>query len=53
MREVYVIGGNRSFEKRPIDRLIAAGDRVTVVDRGSSPPPAGGLHPVAGRNTAV
>ncbi|MEU6216887.1 NAD-dependent epimerase/dehydratase family protein [Streptomyces sp. NPDC047022] len=50
MRDVCVIGGNRYFGKRLIDRLTAAGDRVTVVNRGSSPPPAGTVHLVADRD---
>ncbi|WP_371599519.1 NAD-dependent epimerase/dehydratase family protein [Streptomyces sp. NBC_00564] len=50
MREVCVIGGNRYFGKRVIARLIAAGDRVTVINRGSSPPPPGAIHLVADRN---
>ncbi|MFD4627631.1 NAD-dependent epimerase/dehydratase family protein [Streptomyces sp. NPDC058475] len=50
MREVCVIGGNRYFGKRLIARLMAAGDRVTVINRGSSAPPAGTVHLVADRN---
>ncbi|WP_274564981.1 NAD-dependent epimerase/dehydratase family protein [Streptomyces spiramyceticus] len=50
IREVLVIGGNRYFGKRLIARLIAAGDRVTVLNRGSSPPPAGVRQLVADRN---
>lgn len=50
MREVCVIGGSRYFGKRVIARLIAAGDRVTVINRGSSPPPPGTIHLVADRN---
>ncbi|MFC8670166.1 NAD-dependent epimerase/dehydratase family protein [Streptomyces sp. NPDC057199] len=50
MREVCVIGGNRYFGKRLIARLTAAGDRVTVINRGSSAPPAGTIHLVADRN---
>ena len=50
MRDVLVIGGNRYFGKRLIDRLIAAGDRVTVLNRGSAPPPAGVIHLVADRD---
>ncbi|MGI5458090.1 hypothetical protein ACQEWB_33920 [Streptomyces sp. CA-249302] len=46
-REILAIGGNRYFGKRLIARLPAAGDRVTVLNRGSSPPPAGALHLVA------
>jgi nucleoside-diphosphate-sugar epimerase len=49
-REVLVIGGNRYFGKRLIARLLAAGDRVTVLNRGSSAPPAGAVHLIAERN---
>lgn len=49
-REVLVIGGNRYFGKRLVARLLAAGDRVTVLNRGSSPPPPGAIHLVADRN---
>ncbi|MCI3273203.1 NAD-dependent epimerase/dehydratase family protein [Streptomyces cylindrosporus] len=49
-REILVIGGNRYFGKRLIARLLAAGDRVTVLNRGSSPPPAGAVHLVADRD---
>ncbi|MFE9019508.1 NAD-dependent epimerase/dehydratase family protein [Streptomyces sp. NPDC007808] len=49
-REVLVIGGNRYFGKRLIARLLAAGDRVTVLNRGSSPPPPGTVHLVADRD---
>ncbi|MET8855855.1 NAD-dependent epimerase/dehydratase family protein [Streptomyces sp. NPDC004579] len=50
MREICVIGGNRYFGKRLISRLLAAGDRVTVVNRGSSAPPAGTVHLIADRD---
>ncbi|MEV8530927.1 NAD-dependent epimerase/dehydratase family protein [Streptomyces sp. NPDC051211] len=50
MREVCVIGGSRYFGKRLIERLLAAGDRVTVVNRGSARPPAGAVHVIADRN---
>ncbi|WAU84783.1 NAD-dependent epimerase/dehydratase family protein [Streptomyces sp. Qhu-G9] len=50
MREVCVIGGNRYFGKRLIDRLLMAGDRVTVVNRGSSAPPPGAIHLIADRD---
>ncbi|WP_055530780.1 NAD-dependent epimerase/dehydratase family protein [Streptomyces graminilatus] len=50
MRDVLVMGGNRYFGKRLIDRLIAAGDRVTVLNRGSAPAPAGAIHLVADRD---
>ncbi|MFJ6902257.1 NAD-dependent epimerase/dehydratase family protein [Streptomyces hokutonensis] len=49
-REVLVIGGNRYFGKRLIARLQAAGDRVTVLNRGSSAPPAGAAHLIADRD---
>ncbi|PAZ11989.1 reductase [Streptomyces sp. SA15] len=50
MRDVLVIGGNRYFGKRLIARLLEAGNRVTVLNRGSSAPPAGAFHLVADRN---
>ncbi|MFF0204696.1 NAD-dependent epimerase/dehydratase family protein [Streptomyces sp. NPDC005017] len=49
-REILVIGGNRYFGKRLIERLLAAGDRVTVLNRGSAPPPPGAAHLVADRD---
>ncbi|AWT45576.1 NAD-dependent epimerase/dehydratase family protein [Streptomyces actuosus] len=49
-RNVLVIGGNRYFGKRLVERLLAAGDRVTVLNRGSSPPPPGAAHLVADRD---
>ncbi|MCM1972794.1 MULTISPECIES: NAD-dependent epimerase/dehydratase family protein [unclassified Streptomyces] len=49
-REVLVIGGSRYFGKRLIRRLLSAGDRVTVLNRGSSAPPAGAAHLVADRD---
>ncbi|MET9736385.1 NAD-dependent epimerase/dehydratase family protein [Streptomyces sp. NPDC006458] len=49
-REILVIGGNRYFGKRLIERLLAAGDRVTVLNRGSAPPPPGAEHLVADRD---
>lgn len=49
-REVLVIGGNRYFGKRLIARLLAAGDRVTVLNRGSAPPPTGTVHLIADRD---
>ncbi len=50
MREVLVIGGNRYFGKRLIARLLAAGDRVTVLNRGSAPPPPGVIQLIADRD---
>ncbi|MGW2528280.1 NAD-dependent epimerase/dehydratase family protein [Streptomyces sp. NPDC001595] len=49
-REILVIGGNRYIGKRLIERLLAAGDRVTVLNRGSSAAPPGTLHLVADRD---
>ncbi|MFF1477346.1 NAD-dependent epimerase/dehydratase family protein [Streptomyces sp. NPDC058301] len=49
-RNVLVIGGNRYFGKRLITRLVTAGDHVTVLNRGSSPPPPGTDHLVADRD---
>ncbi|MEV1069327.1 NAD-dependent epimerase/dehydratase family protein [Streptomyces sp. NPDC050263] len=49
-REVLVIGGNRYFGKRLISRLLSAGDRVTVLNRGSSAPPPGAVHLIADRD---
>ncbi|MFE9373255.1 NAD-dependent epimerase/dehydratase family protein [Streptomyces sp. NPDC006711] len=49
-REVLVIGGNRYFGKRLIARLLAAGDRVTVLNRGSTPPPPGVRQLIADRD---
>lgn len=49
-REILVIGGNRYFGKRLVARLLAAGDRVTVLNRGSSPPVVGAAHLVADRD---
>lgn len=49
-REILVIGGNRYFGKRLIARLLAAGNSVTVLNRGSSAPPPGVMHLVADRN---
>ncbi|WP_286252200.1 NAD-dependent epimerase/dehydratase family protein [Streptomyces graminofaciens] len=50
VRKILVIGGNRYFGKRLIARLLAAGNRVTVLNRGSSPPPPGAIHLVADRD---
>ncbi|MER6030842.1 NAD-dependent epimerase/dehydratase family protein [Streptomyces sp. NPDC001851] len=49
-REVLVIGGSRYFGKRLITRLLAAGDQVTVLNRGSSAPPPEAVHLVADRD---
>lgn len=47
---VCVIGGSRYFGRRVVERLVAGGHRVTVVNRGSVPPPAGARHLVADRD---
>ncbi|GAA0581176.1 SDR family oxidoreductase [Streptomyces crystallinus] len=47
---MLVIGGNRYFGKRLISRLVTAGDHVTVLNRGSAPPPPGVEHLVADRD---
>jgi nucleoside-diphosphate-sugar epimerase len=49
-REILVIGGNRYVGKRLVTRLLAAGDRVTVLNRGSTAPPPGAVHLVADRD---
>ncbi|MFI9151760.1 NAD-dependent epimerase/dehydratase family protein [Streptomyces sp. NPDC053367] len=49
-REVLVIGGNRYFGRRLIERLLAAGDHVTVLNRGSAPPPPGADRLTADRD---
>ncbi|MFF5974496.1 NAD-dependent epimerase/dehydratase family protein [Streptomyces sp. NPDC012769] len=48
--DVLIIGGNRYFGKRLITRLLDAGHRVTVLNRGSSPAPEGVIPLVADRN---
>ncbi|MFI1939051.1 NAD-dependent epimerase/dehydratase family protein [Streptomyces purpureus] len=48
--DVLVIGGSRYFGKRLIARLQAAGHRVTVLNRGSSPAPEGAFQVIADRN---
>ncbi|MFF7737819.1 NAD-dependent epimerase/dehydratase family protein [Streptomyces sp. NPDC007984] len=48
--DVLVIGGNRYIGKRLIAQLLADGHRITVLNRGSSPPPAGVEHLRADRD---
>ncbi|MCP2322850.1 nucleoside-diphosphate-sugar epimerase [Hamadaea flava] len=50
MMDVLVIGGSRYFGKHVIEQLLAAGVRVTVVNRGSAAAPAGTTHLVADRD---
>jgi nucleoside-diphosphate-sugar epimerase len=50
VRDVCVIGGSRYFGKRLILRLRDAGVNVTVINRGSFPPPSGVTHLVVDRD---
>ncbi len=50
MQKICVIGGSRYFGKLLLGRLQAAGHQVTVINRGSTPPPAGVEHLVVDRN---
>ncbi|MGW1950773.1 NAD-dependent epimerase/dehydratase family protein [Streptomyces sp. NPDC001940] len=50
MQRICVIGGSRYFGKLLVKRLQAAGHQVTVINRGSTPPPAGVEHRVVDRN---
>jgi nucleoside-diphosphate-sugar epimerase len=49
-RRICVIGGNRYFGRLLVERALAAGHHVTVVNRGSAAPPAGAEHLVADRD---
>ncbi|MFE2141219.1 NAD-dependent epimerase/dehydratase family protein [Streptomyces sp. NPDC059456] len=50
MQRICVIGGSRYFGKLLVERLHAAGHQVTVINRGSTRPPAGVEHVVVDRN---
>ncbi|MFB7506922.1 NAD-dependent epimerase/dehydratase family protein [Streptomyces broussonetiae] len=50
MQKISVIGGSRYFGKLLVERLVSAGHQVTVINRGSTPPPAGAEHLVVDRN---
>ncbi|MFC4058417.1 NAD-dependent epimerase/dehydratase family protein [Planomonospora corallina] len=50
MRNVCVIGGSRYFGRHLVESFRAAGDRVTVVNRGTTVPPRGVGHLVADRD---
>ncbi|WP_199550093.1 NAD-dependent epimerase/dehydratase family protein [Streptomyces sp. N35] len=50
MQRICVIGGSRYFGKLLVERLRAAGHQVTVINRGSTVPPAGVEHLVADRD---
>jgi nucleoside-diphosphate-sugar epimerase len=44
MQSICVIGGNRYFGRLLVQRLLAVGHHVTVINRGSAPPPSGVEH---------
>ncbi|MFF0413523.1 NAD-dependent epimerase/dehydratase family protein [Kitasatospora sp. NPDC004745] len=48
--DVCVIGGSRHFGRRLIEELRDGGATVTVVNRGSTPPPPGVTHLLADRD---
>ncbi|OIK02190.1 NAD-dependent epimerase/dehydratase family protein [Streptomyces monashensis] len=50
MQRISVIGGSRYFGKLLVERLLAGGHQVTVINRGSAPPPAGAEHLVVDRD---
>ncbi|MFD0417709.1 NAD-dependent epimerase/dehydratase family protein [Streptomyces sp. NPDC127108] len=50
MQRICVIGGSRYFGKLLVERLLADGHQVTVINRGSAPPPAGAEHLVVDRD---
>ncbi|KUO09489.1 NAD-dependent epimerase/dehydratase family protein [Streptomyces sp. DSM 15324] len=50
MQRICVIGGSRYVGKLLVQRLRAAGHQVTVVNRGSVPPPGGVEHLVVDRD---
>ncbi|MEU8841565.1 NAD-dependent epimerase/dehydratase family protein [Streptomyces roseus] len=50
MQRILVIGGSRYFGKLLVERLQAAGHQVTVMNRGSSRPPAGVEHLLVDRD---
>ncbi|MFJ4008104.1 NAD-dependent epimerase/dehydratase family protein [Streptomyces sp. NPDC090023] len=50
MQRICVIGGNRYVGKLLVQRALAAGHHVTVINRGSAPPPHGVEHLVVDRD---
>ncbi|WP_412540261.1 NAD-dependent epimerase/dehydratase family protein [Longispora sp. K20-0274] len=48
--DILVIGGSRYFGRLLVDRLLASGARVTLLNRGSAPPPPGVEHLLADRD---
>lgn len=51
--DVGVIGGSRHFGRRVVRRLLDAGHRVTVINRGSTAPEPGAERLVADRDDAA
>ncbi|MEV5569718.1 NAD-dependent epimerase/dehydratase family protein [Spirillospora sp. NPDC052269] len=49
-KEICVIGGSRYVGRVLVERLLAAGHRVTLINRGSVRPPAGVEHLVVDRD---
>ncbi|GAA1938091.1 NAD-dependent epimerase/dehydratase family protein [Streptomyces durmitorensis] len=50
MQRICVIGGSRYFGKLLVQQLLTAGHHVTVINRGSTPPPPGVEHLVVDRD---
>ncbi|WJV50909.1 NAD-dependent epimerase/dehydratase family protein [Streptomyces flavofungini] len=50
MQRICVIGGSRYFGKLLVERLLAGGHHVTVINRGTTRPPVGVEHLVADRD---
>ncbi|MFD3579325.1 NAD-dependent epimerase/dehydratase family protein [Streptomyces sp. NPDC058644] len=50
MQRICVIGGSRYFGKLLVRRLQATGHQLTVINRGSTPPPPGVEHLVVDRD---
>lgn len=50
MQRICVIGGSRYFGQLLVERLLAAGQQITVINRGSRRPPAGVEHMVVDRD---
>ncbi|QHW31668.1 NAD-dependent epimerase/dehydratase family protein [Paenibacillus rhizovicinus] len=55
MRKIIVLGGTRFFGRKLVDRLLEAGDEVTIVTRGGLPNPFGDRvkHIQADRNDSA
>jgi nucleoside-diphosphate-sugar epimerase len=50
MNDVCIIGGSRYFGRHLVERFLADGDAVTVLNRGSAPAPPGATHLIADRD---